>query len=89
MESTGAFFKQNFLFSGLFMGHWSDALNVVGFVGEALQKKKKKLVKVNIHKFKMVFMPLASLHKTLGCRQGLILKSEPNRALQDSGLKAK
>lgn len=40
MESTGAFFKQNFLFSGLFIGHWSDALNVVGFVGEALQKKK-------------------------------------------------
>lgn len=34
-------------------------------------------------------MPLATLRKTLGCRQGLILKNEPNRALQDLGLKAK
>lgn len=31
-------------------------------------------------------MPLATLSKMLGCRQGLIPE---NRALQDSGLKAK
>lgn len=34
-------------------------------------------------------MPLATLSETLGRRQGLILKNEPNRALQDLGLRAK